>query len=106
MKNHILIDGYQKIISTIYSPRHYCQRIINFLKEHRPAAGKKAYFHSYYLRAFFQSIWILGIREKMAGFYFWKLVFWTLAKKPKSFPLAISLAIQGYHFRKVFSKYL
>lgn len=101
-----LIKGYQKIIKNIYSPKQYYQRIVNFLKEHRTGPKRKIYFHFYYLKTFFQSIWILGIKEKMAGFYFWKLIFWTLLRKPKSFPLAISLAIQGYHFRKVFEKYI
>lgn len=101
-----LVSGYKKIIGTIYSPRHYCQRVINFLKEYRPAVRKRSKFQFCYLKAFFQSIWILGIKEKIRGFYFWKLLFWTLAKQPKSFPLAITLAIQGYHFRKVFEKYL
>lgn len=107
MKRHHLISGYQKIISTIYSHSYYYQRIINFLKEYKQGGAKKRInFNFYYLKAFFQSIWILGIKEKMRGFYFWKLIFWTLVKRPKSFPLAMGLAIQGYHFRKVFEKYL
>jgi len=36
--------------------------------------------------------------------YFWKLFFWTLIKKPRLFPLAITYAVYGFHFRKVAEK--
>jgi hypothetical protein len=32
------------------------------------------------------------------------LVFWTMLKKPKAFPLSMRLAVQGFHFRKVAQK--
>jgi hypothetical protein len=32
------------------------------------------------------------------------LVAWTLLKKPKTFPLSMTLAVQGLHFRKVAQK--
>jgi hypothetical protein len=32
---------------------------------------------------------------------YWKLFFWTLFRRPKLFPLAITFAIYGYHFRQV-----
>ena len=104
MDEKILITGYKKIVSTIYSPNYYYQRVTNFLKEHRPLIKRKIYFHPYYLKAFFRSIWILGMKEK-GQIYFWKLLFWTLMRRPRSFPQAIIFAIQGYHFRKVFEKY-
>jgi len=104
MNHEKLISGYKKIVKTIYSPKCYYQRVNGFLKEYRPLK-KKLPFHFYYLGAFFRSVWLLGIKGK-ERVYFWKLIFWTLLKRPWSFPLAISLAIQGYHFRKVFKQYL
>lgn len=101
MSQHELVEGYKKVVHTLYSPKYYCQRVINFLKEYRSCAEKKARFHFYHLRIIFQSILILGFNG-MAGIYFWKLIFWTLLNRPASFPSALSLAIQGYHFRKVF----
>ncbi|MDP2968887.1 MAG: DUF4070 domain-containing protein [Deltaproteobacteria bacterium] len=32
--------------------------------------------------------------------YYWKLFLWALARRPRAFPLAITLAIYGHHFRK------
>ncbi|MDO8663445.1 MAG: B12-binding domain-containing radical SAM protein [Candidatus Wildermuthbacteria bacterium] len=101
MSQYELIAGYKKVIRALYSPKYYCQRVINFLLEYRSCAEKKVRFHFYNLRTIFQSILILGF-EGRAGLYFWKLIFWTLLNRPGSFPSALSLAIQGYHFRKTF----
>jgi len=46
---------------------------------------------------------ILGIMEKGRRYY-WKLFFWTLLTRPKMFPMAITLAIYGHHFRKYFGQ--
>jgi hypothetical protein len=50
--------------------------------------------------AFLKSILILGIIGKERLEY-WRLFFWTLSKFPSKLPLAVTLAIYGYHFRKV-----
>ncbi|HID12159.1 MAG TPA: DUF4070 domain-containing protein, partial [Candidatus Latescibacteria bacterium] len=33
--------------------------------------------------------------------YYWKLLFWTLARRPRLFSWAVTLSIYGFHFRKV-----
>ncbi|MCK4387530.1 MAG: DUF4070 domain-containing protein, partial [Dehalococcoidia bacterium] len=43
------------------------------------------------------------IKEKGRRYY-WRLFAWTLLRKPKSFPLSITFAIEGFHFRKVAKK--
>jgi radical SAM superfamily enzyme YgiQ (UPF0313 family) len=96
-----LINGYKKILQTIYSPKHYYERVIKFLKEYKPKRLKrKTYLKFSYLKAFFKSIWVLGIMGK-ERFYYWKLVSWTLVRHPRFFSLAISFAIYGFHFRKI-----
>ena len=52
------------------------------------------------LVALIRSIWALGFKEK-GRIHYWKLVAWTLLKKPKTFPLSMALAAHGFHFRKV-----
>jgi hypothetical protein len=32
---------------------------------------------------------------------YWKLVAWTLVRRPKLLPMAVTLAIYGYHFRLI-----
>jgi len=96
-----LTNGYKEILNTIYSQKHYCKRVITFLKEYKPIPlKKKIHFNFYELKALFKSTWFLGIKEK-ERFYYWKLIFWTLIRRPKFFGLAISFAIYGFHFRKV-----
>jgi hypothetical protein len=56
-----------------------------------------------YYGAFFKSIVMLGVIGK-ERFQFWKLFFWSLFRRPRLFPLAITFAIYGYHFRKITEK--
>ncbi len=53
------------------------------------------------IAALFRSVFQLGIvgSERV---YYWKLFFWTLFRRPRLFPMAITYAIYGYHFRKTF----
>ncbi|MHC4346538.1 MAG: DUF4070 domain-containing protein, partial [Planctomycetota bacterium] len=37
--------------------------------------------------------------------YYWKLIFWSLLRRPRLLPLAVTLAIYGFHFRKMFENY-
>jgi radical SAM superfamily enzyme YgiQ (UPF0313 family) len=94
-----LLDGYQSIMAHIYSPRHFYRRVRTFLKEFSPPETRISFDLQRFL-AFFRSSLRLGIWGK-ERFQFWHLVFWTLARRPRLFPLAITLAIYGYHFRRV-----
>lgn len=105
MNKKALISGYQKILKTIYSPKNYYERIETFFKNYRPPKRNGFHFRFSQLEPFLKSIWLLGIREK-ERFYYWKLFFRTLLRKPNLFPLAIDLAIKGFHFRKISENYL
>lgn len=100
MDRESLIAGYQKVVQHIYAPKHYSQRLISFLKDYKPKMHKRGRVNFESSIALFKSFWILGIKEKERS-YFWKLLFWCLCKKPKFLPLAVKLAIFGFHFRKV-----
>ncbi|MEA3442603.1 MAG: B12-binding domain-containing radical SAM protein [Chloroflexota bacterium] len=103
MGRETLAKGYKHILSTIYSPKPYYERIKTFLKEYKPKSERKGNISPRYIGALIKSMWVLGIKEKGRRYY-WRLFVWTLLKKPKSFPLSITLAIQGFHFRKVTEK--
>ena len=98
-----LAGGYKHVVDTIYSPKSYYERIITFLKEYKPGTRKKLKLSFLHLIALVRSTWVLGVKEK-GRIYYWKLVAWTLLKKPKTFPLSMTLAVQGLHFRKVAQK--
>jgi hypothetical protein len=83
----------------IYSPEHYYQRVRTFLREYKPPKIKAPLDFEYIL-AFFRSIYRLGIVDK-ERVYYWKLLLWTLFRRPDLFPLAIAFAIYGFHFRKI-----
>jgi radical SAM superfamily enzyme YgiQ (UPF0313 family) len=104
MSYDTLISGHKKIMDNIYSPKIYFQRTRTFLKEFRPRSKKAPKLRLFELTAFIRSIWVLGLREKGRRYY-WRLLAWTLIKRPRSFPLSVTLAIYGFHFRKVVEKY-
>jgi radical SAM superfamily enzyme YgiQ (UPF0313 family) len=103
MQPDTLISGYRTILDTIYSPRHYYQRVIRLLEEYRPLPRGKFRIQPGYPGALVKSILVLGVigRERL---HFWKLFFWSLSRKPRLFPLAITYAIYGFHFRKIAEK--
>jgi len=100
MNQDTLYRGYRKILDEIYSHKKYYQRVKTFLKEYRPSPSVKTKLKFSHIMAFLKSIYHLGIISN-GRYYYWKLVLWTQLRKPKLFPLAITLAIYGYHFRKV-----
>ena len=61
---------------------------------------KKNNFKFSHFNAFFKSIWFLGIKEK-ERWHYWKLVSWTLVRRPRFLSLAITFSIYGFHFRKI-----
>jgi radical SAM superfamily enzyme YgiQ (UPF0313 family) len=101
MKAETLLNGYRKIVRSIYSPKQYYKRVMTFLKQYKPRPlKKKSSFEFCYYRAFLKSIWVLGIKGK-ERLYYWKLLSWTLLTRPRFFSLAVSYAIYGFHFRKI-----
>jgi radical SAM superfamily enzyme YgiQ (UPF0313 family) len=100
MNSQALLAGYQKVLDTIYSPRHYYERVKRFLREYKPGQNGLFQFKAVYLVAFLKSVLYLGVigRERIQ---YWKLLAWSLCIRPRLLPLAITLAIYGFHFRKV-----
>jgi radical SAM superfamily enzyme YgiQ (UPF0313 family) len=94
-----LMTGYRFIMGHIYSPRHYYRRVKVFLKEFGYSKVDTPLDLQRFL-AFFRSSIRLGILGK-ERFHYWSLMLWTLVRKPKLLPLAITLAIYGHHFRRI-----
>jgi radical SAM superfamily enzyme YgiQ (UPF0313 family) len=94
-----LREGYGKILSHIYAPKFYYERVRTFLREYQPPKIR-IQLEPQYILALWRSIYQLGIRGAERVQY-WRLFFWTLFRRPRLFPVAITLAIYGYHFRQV-----
>ena len=105
MNYETLVDGYKQVINTIYSPKDFYERVKTFLKEYRPQRERRDRIQFYQIRAFIRSMWILGVKERGRSYY-WRLFISSLLKYPRTFPLCMSLAVYGYHFRKVVEQYM
>jgi len=99
-----LLDGYRSIMKQIYSPRNFYRRVRNFLIELRPPDITVPMDFKRFL-AFFHSGFKLGILGK-ERFQYWHLLLWTLIRRPRQVPLAVTLAIYGYHYRKICELYI
>ena len=96
-----LLQGYRIVLDQIYSPKLYYERVRTFLRQYKPPRIKY-HLELQYILALGRSIYQLGIRG-IERTHYWKLFFWSLFKRPRLFPLAITLSIYGYHFRRVTS---
>ena len=94
-----LREGYRKILGQIYTPKSYTDRVITFLREYRPPKTR-VHWEPQYVLALGRSIFRLGILG-VERVQYWRLFFWTLFRRPRLFPLAITLSIYGFHFRRV-----
>ncbi len=94
-----LIAGYNRIMQNIYSPKLYYKRARTFLQNYKPG-NYNFHFRFNYAMALPKSIVRIGILGK-ERYQYWKLFFWSLFRRPKLFPLAITLSIYGFHFRKM-----
>ncbi len=94
-----LREGYARILSQIYAPKLFYERVRTFLREYHPPKVRLQ-LEPQYVLALWRSIYQLGIRG-VERVQYWRLFFWTLFRRPRLFPVAITLAIYGYHFRQV-----
>ena len=99
MEMHQLLDGYQKVLNTIYSQKYYYQRVRTFLENYNfnDVVVPKVRYSG--IKAFFRAMWLIGLVEK-GKYHYWNLILWSL-KRPRRLPLAIRFSIYGFHFRKM-----
>ena len=100
MNYKLLMNGYTSLLRFIYAQPNYYERVKTFLKEYKlPLKGNEKLTLDD-IGALFKSIWKLGVFEKGRRYY-WRLFFHTLFRYPRKFPIAITMAIYGFHFRKI-----
>jgi hypothetical protein len=98
-----LMGGYNKIIKTIYAQKEYYLRVKHFLNNYKLPSWTKNKIKLKEIRAFMMLLWLVGTIEKGKK-YFWKLLAFTLFRHPNKFPLAMTMAVYGYHFRRIAAK--
>jgi radical SAM superfamily enzyme YgiQ (UPF0313 family) len=94
-----LLGGYQKVLNTIYSQKHYCKRIKTFIENYNFSNKTRLKVSYSNIKAFFRSMVQFGIIEK-GKIHYWMLILWSL-KSPRRLTLAVRLSIYGSHFRKM-----
>jgi radical SAM superfamily enzyme YgiQ (UPF0313 family) len=100
MDRETLIEGYRKIVRTIYSPRFFYRRVCKFLEYYKPR--RKSYMQDHTIKVFLKSVFYLGIvGNGISQWYFWKMLCKSLLFHRKLLPDAVTLMIFGHHFRKV-----
>ena len=98
-----LIEGYQHLLKTIYSPRNYYKRINTFIKNYQPTVKDKVTREGLY--ATLKSMWHIGVLSRARLFY-WKLIIKTSIRRIRVLPNAIEFAVYGLHYKKVSDKVL
>jgi radical SAM superfamily enzyme YgiQ (UPF0313 family) len=94
-----LLEGYRSVLATIYAPQNYYLRLRTFLREYRgPGVRVRATLGRQC--AFIRSLFRLGLLGK-ERIQYWKTLIWTLLHRPDLFSTMVSLAIYGFHFRKI-----
>ncbi|MDA3896426.1 MAG: B12-binding domain-containing radical SAM protein [Desulfobacteraceae bacterium] len=99
-----LLDGYQLIMKQIYSPKNYYQRVRTLLKDLKAPEISQPINVQRFL-SIFRSTFRLGVLGK-ERFQYWQLMIWTLIYKPRLIPVAITLSIYGYHYRRICERYI
>ena len=99
-----LLEGYRSIMKQIYSPKNYYRRVRILLKELK-APEINYPINIQRILSIFRSAVRLGVLGK-ERFYYWQLLTWTLFRKPRLMPMAITLSIYGYHYRRICEIYI
>ena len=91
-----LVEGYRSVMKRIYSHEAYYERVKLLLSRcHPTSTGRVTYSN---LRALVSSIVRQGIigRGRLS---YWKFMLTTAMRHPRSFDVAMTLAVKGYHFQ-------
>lgn len=99
-----LQDGYRSIMKQIYSPDNYYRRVRTLLKELKSPEINQPINLQRFL-SFFRAGIRLGVLGK-ERLQYWRLLFWTLTRKPSQLSLAVTLSIYGHHHRKICELYI
>src|SRR5215207_6910234 len=100
-----LIEGYKRILSTIYSPAEYYQRALDCLSHLTQGPEPRKTRLTSDLAAFARIAFVLGLLDG-ARMDFWRYMKRTLTEHRQNFAHAVTLAAMGYHFRKLTRSYV
>ncbi len=91
-----LLNGYKRILRSIYAPRAYFARCLTHLRQVKPNRKAALKVRWTELRAGWRSF----TRQPFSfyGFHYLMYIAQALAVKPRMLPEAVTLAVKGHHF--------
>jgi radical SAM superfamily enzyme YgiQ (UPF0313 family) len=95
MDTQELLEGYRRIMQTIYEPREYFERASAFLSRMGAAARTPLVFSD--LLAVIRSLWRQGLRSNYRKEY-WKFILQAAQRHRPQLDKVFALAIMGHHF--------
>ncbi|MDP4266772.1 MAG: radical SAM protein [Bacteroidota bacterium] len=102
MDKDLLIEGYNKVLNSIFRTKNYYKRTMTFLKDYKKCTRDNNLTIDTKLRALTIAFWKLGIAgHGRRGF--WKMMIWTTFRRPQLLAEAVTMAIYGFHYRAVMS---
>jgi radical SAM superfamily enzyme YgiQ (UPF0313 family) len=100
-----LVNGYQRIMKTIYTPREYYGRVLESLKRTvHDTAEASPYNLRQEIKALFRLLLKLGVVDEERK-EFWRFLIQAVRKHHDRLTEAFRLAAMGYHFRKLNDSY-
>jgi radical SAM superfamily enzyme YgiQ (UPF0313 family) len=100
-----LVEGYKRIVRTIYSPAEYYQRALDCLSHLTQGPEPRKTRLASDIAAFARIALVLGLLDG-ARMDFWRYMKRTLTEHRQNFAHAVTLAAMGYHFRKLTRSYV
>lgn len=104
MDKNKIIEGYKKILKTIYSPKKYFERSLTLISRVPDSVYKKRGRRKNDIKAFIKSFVLQSFSRY--GFRYIRFLIQALKINPGNFPLAVQLSINGYHFFQITIKAL
>ena len=102
MAHDKLVIGYKKVVGSIYGPESYYRRVMRYLDAERTQLPThKEKITAADIASFLKSVFRLGVVGKERR-WFWRLVIHTLRRDPAQLQKAVTYAVYGHHFRKVY----
>jgi radical SAM superfamily enzyme YgiQ (UPF0313 family) len=105
METARLVEGYKRILSTIYSPAEYYKRALDCLSHLTQGPEPRRSRLTSDVAAFARIALVLGVVDG-ARMEFWRYMKRTLTSHRRNFAHAVTLAAMGYHFRKLTRSYV
>jgi radical SAM superfamily enzyme YgiQ (UPF0313 family) len=96
MNTQDLLNGYRRILETIYRPQEYFDRVLAYLSHVGASVTRPPLVFSDLLAAA-RSLWRQGLRSDYRKEY-WKFLAQTIRHHRQNLDKAVTLAVMGHHF--------